>query len=67
MAQALVVSITTEQGRDVLPNTARLKTRDSQRQPELDALRGFMLMLMTLAHLPTQAQVITNQQLGIRH
>jgi hypothetical protein len=23
-----------------------------------------MLILMTLAHLPTQAQVVTNQQLG---
>lgn len=64
MSQVLPVSITTEPGRDVLPNTALLKSRDSQRQPELDALRGLMLILMTLAHLPTQAQVVTNQQLG---
>jgi hypothetical protein len=64
MSQVLPVSITTEPGRDVLPNTALLKARDSQRQPELDALRGLMLILMTLAHLPTQAQVVTNQQLG---
>jgi hypothetical protein len=42
----------------------QLKARGSQRLPELDALRGLMLTLMTLAHLPTQAQVITNQQLG---
>jgi hypothetical protein len=64
MAPALLDSTTTEQGRDALPNTAQLKARGSQRQPELDALRGLMLTLMTLAHLPTQAQVITNQQLG---
>jgi hypothetical protein len=64
MSQVLPVSITTEPGRDVLPNTALWKARDSQRQPELDALRGLMLILMTLAHLPTQAQVVTNQQLG---
>jgi hypothetical protein len=38
--------------------------RSQQRMPELDALRGLMLTLMTLAHLPTQAQVLTNQQLG---
>jgi hypothetical protein len=41
-----------------------LTTRASQRLPELDALRGLMLILMTLAHLPTQARVFTNQQLG---
>jgi hypothetical protein len=64
MSQALVVPITTEQRREVLPNAPQLKARDSQRQPELDALRGLMLMLMTLAHLPTHAQLVTNQQLG---
>lgn len=62
--QALVVSITTGEGRDALPGTAQLEVRGSQRLPEFDALRGLMLMLMTLAHLPTQAQVVTNQQLG---
>jgi hypothetical protein len=66
MSQALLVSNTTEEGRDALPkpNTTHLKARGSQRQPELDALRGLMLVLMTVAHLPTQAQVLTNQQLG---
>jgi hypothetical protein len=64
MSQALLDSITTEQERDPPPNTAPLKARGAQRQPELDALRGLMLMLMTLAHLPTHAQVLTNQQLG---
>jgi len=64
MSQACPVLITTEGAGSVQPNTAQLKARGSQRQPELDALRGLMLMLMTLAHLPTQAHVITNQQLG---
>src|SRR5216683_217220 len=64
MSQALVVSITTGEGRDALAGTAHLEVRGSQRLPELDALRGLMLILMTLAHLPTQAQVVTNQQLG---
>jgi hypothetical protein len=63
MSQAWVDSIT-EQDRDALPNRAKLEVRRSQRMPELDALRGLMLTLMTLAHLPTQAQVLTNQQLG---
>src|SRR6266404_8774052 len=60
MSQSLVASVSTVQDLDALPS----KARGSQRQPELDALRGLMLTLMTLAHLPTQAQVITNQQLG---
>jgi hypothetical protein len=63
MSQALV-DLMTEQDRDAPPNRAKLEVRRSQRLPELDALRGLMLTLMTLAHLPTQAQVITNQQLG---
>ena len=63
MSQALV-DLMAEQDRDAPPNTAKLEVRRSQRLPELDALRGLMLTLMTLAHLPTQAQVITNQQLG---
>ncbi|MCU1296441.1 MAG: acyltransferase family protein [Acidobacteriaceae bacterium] len=64
MSQALAASFSTQQNPDSLPNTTPLKARGSQRRPELDALRGLMLTLMTLAHLPTQAQVITNQQLG---
>jgi hypothetical protein len=50
--------------RDTLPHAPQLQGQGSQRQPELDALRGLMLTLMTLAHLPTQAHVLTNQQLG---
>jgi hypothetical protein len=62
MSQALVASLSREQDREVLP---KLEVRRSQqRMPELDALRGLMLTLMTLAQLPTQAQVLTNQQLG---
>jgi hypothetical protein len=64
LMEVLLVSNTTEQGRDALPHRAQLNSRGSQRQPELDALRGLMLVLMTLAHLPTQAQIVTNQQLG---
>src|ERR1700686_5570492 len=63
MSQALV-DLMADQARHAPPNSAQLEVRGSQRLPELDALRGLMLTLMTLAHLPTQAQVITNQQLG---
>src|SRR6202011_541714 len=62
MSAALLVPPTTAPGRDARPQ--QLKAPGSQRQTELDALRGLMLMLMTLAHLPTQARVVTNQQLG---
>ncbi len=64
MSQALAASVLTEQDRDELPNATPLKARVSQRQLEFDALRGLMLVLMTLAHLPTHVQVVTNQQLG---
>jgi len=64
MSQALAASFSTQQNPDALRSTTPLKARGSQRRPELDALRRLMLTLMTLAHLPTQAQVITNQQLG---
>src|ERR1700736_4554004 len=62
MSAALLVPPTTAPGRDARPQ--QLKAPGSQRQTELDALRGLMLMLMTLAHLPTHFQVVTNQQLG---
>ena len=61
MSQAFIASVSTEQDREGLP---KLEVRSSQRLPELDALRGLMLTLMTLAHLPTEAQVLTNQQVG---
>jgi hypothetical protein len=64
MSEALRDSITTEQVPAAVPSTTKLNAPGSQRLPELDALRGLMLILMTLAHLPTQAQVVTNQQLG---
>ena len=64
MSQALVASVPTVQDRDTRPNAPQWKAARSQRQPELDALRGLMLLLMTLAHLPTHFQVVTNQQLG---
>jgi hypothetical protein len=64
MSQTLQDSITTEQVSGAAPNATKLNAAASQRLPELDALRGLMLILMTLAHLPTQARVVTNQQLG---
>jgi hypothetical protein len=36
----------------------------SQRQPELDALRGLLLVWMTLTHLPTHASEYANQPFG---
>src|SRR5437763_7506934 len=59
MSEALQGSNTAKNGPAALP-----KASGSQRLPELDALRGLMLLLMTLAHLPTHAQVVTNQPLG---
>src|SRR5712675_3403141 len=64
MSQTSIASVLTAQSHDTLPATARLKAPRLQRLPELDALRGLMLLLMTLAHLPTHFQVVTNQQLG---
>src|SRR5258708_14055375 len=64
MSQALAASVLTEQDRNELPNATALKARGSQRQLELDALRGLMWVLMTLAHLPTHVPAVTNQHLG---
>ena len=64
MSQALVALDPTKLDREAPHSAAQPKARSAQRLPELDALRGLMLTMMTLAHLPTQAQVITNQQLG---
>lgn len=36
----------------------------SKRQPELDALRGLLLVWMTLTHLPTHASYYSNQTFG---
>jgi hypothetical protein len=40
-------------------------TYQSRRQPELDALRGLLLVWMTLTHLPTHVSVYSNQPLGV--
>ncbi|HEX4771639.1 MAG TPA: OpgC domain-containing protein [Bryobacteraceae bacterium] len=37
----------------------------SRRQPELDALRGLLLVWMTLTHLPTHVSFYSNQPLGV--
>jgi hypothetical protein len=44
--------------------TSPPKPHGSARQPELDALRGLLLVLMTLTHLPTHASDYTSQPLG---
>jgi hypothetical protein len=50
----------------VEPQSAVVPDREKsgRRQPELDALRGFLLVWMTLTHLPTHASFYTNQPLG---
>ena len=45
-------------------NSANPPAVKSQRQPELDALRGLLLMWMTLIHLPTHVSVYANQPVG---
>lgn len=40
------------------------KQTPSRRLIELDILRGFLLLWMTLTHLPTKASVISNQTFG---
>ncbi len=47
-----------------LPKESRPKAHGSSRLPELDALRGLLLILMTLTHLPTHASNYANQPLG---
>jgi hypothetical protein len=48
------------------PGPPRQQTAASKspRQPELDALRGLMLVWMTLTHLPTRVSIYSNQTLG---
>src|SRR3954447_18239465 len=41
-----------------------LPTSRPRRLIELDILRGFLLLGMTLTHLPTKASVISNQTFG---
>jgi hypothetical protein len=38
--------------------------KDFQRLPQLDALRGFLLVWMTLTHLPTHISPYSNQMVG---
>ncbi|HYK49514.1 MAG TPA: OpgC domain-containing protein [Terriglobales bacterium] len=49
----------TTEGLPLRPNPGR-----SRRLPELDALRGLMLIGMALTHLPTRASYYSNQLLG---
>ena len=36
----------------------------ANRLPELDMLRGFLLLWMTLTHLPTRVSIVSNQMVG---
>jgi hypothetical protein len=38
--------------------------KDFQRLPQLDTLRGFLLVWMTLTHLPTHISPYSNQMVG---
>jgi len=42
----------------------RLSSPNSQRLPELDALRGLFLVWMTLTHMPTRFSDFVNQPIG---
>jgi hypothetical protein len=44
--------------------TAPPRAHSSRRIPQLDSLRGFLLVWMTLTHLPTRASQYSNQMLG---
>lgn len=47
-----------------VPNSSTATPSGSRRQPELDALRGALLIWMTLTHLPTAASAYSNQAFG---
>ncbi len=47
-----------------LANPVQLPKPSSGRLIELDILRGFLLLWMTLTHLPTVASIISNQTFG---
>src|SRR5438477_4727511 len=44
--------------------TAAAQSKPRARIIELDILRGFLLLWMTLTHLPTEASIISNQTFG---
>jgi len=48
----------------VTPTAAPLRQSTSARLVELDILRGFLLLWMTLTHLPTRASIVSNQTFG---
>lgn len=54
----------TEQNRETFPSTSVKSGKDFQRILALDALRGFLLVWMTLTHLPTRVSPYSNQIVG---
>ena len=57
-------SLARVQSKRTIPALTLQPRLQSSRLPELDALRGLMLIGMTLTHLPTQASHYSNQLLG---
>ncbi|MBV8515197.1 MAG: OpgC domain-containing protein [Acidobacteria bacterium] len=47
------------------PDASSSAEKKPRREPELDGLRGFFLVWMTLTHLPTRLSVYANQPFGI--
>ena len=59
-----IVRTATEQNREIIPSTSVKSGKDFQRILALDALRGFLLVWMTLTHLPTRVSPYSNQIVG---
>lgn len=59
-----IVRTETEQNRESFPLTSVKPGKDFQRILALDALRGFLLIWMTLTHLPTRVSPYSNQVVG---
>ncbi len=60
----VIVRTETEQTWKTFPVTSVKPGKDFQRILALDALRGFLLVWMTLTHLPTRVSPYSNQMVG---
>lgn len=59
-----IVRTETERDREIFPATSVKSGKDFQRILSLDALRGSLLVWMTLTHLPTRVSPYSNQIVG---
>jgi hypothetical protein len=64
MPAALISENLATKNRETLSLASVTLGKKSLRIPELDALRGFLLVWMTLTHLPTRVSAYSNQALG---